>query len=233
MPASHDGEPVSSIVLLSKQDAFSQSAGRIARTALGEGILVLTGQTASAPPEELDRVRPRVILSFLSPWIVPRAALAGAEIALNWHPASVEYPGIGCYNFALYEGASEYGAVCHFMAEKVDSGAIVEERRFPVFANDTVETLKLRTMVTLISMFHDMVCRIALGGRPSANGQAWSRKPFTRRELNELATIDPTMPPDEVRRRVRATTYPGYPGPQVEIGGQKFLFPAPGRKPLA
>jgi methionyl-tRNA formyltransferase len=119
------------------------------------------------------------------------------------------------------------------MAEKVDTGGIVEERRFPIFPADTIETLKLRTMVTMISMFHDTICKIALGQMPGVRELAWSRRPFTRRELDELTMIDKFMPADEVLRRIRATTYPGYPGPYIEIGGEKFFFPVSDRKPLA
>ena len=221
------------IVLFSKLDRFSQAAAHIARTVLGEDVVVVTGRAGDPLPEAVGSLTARVILSFLSPWIVPQALVRRAQIALNWHPASRGYPGIGCYNFALYEEAREYGAVCHYMTEKVDSGAIVEERRFPVFASDSVETLKLRTMVTMLSMFHDTICLMASGATPQPSDLSWSRKPFTRKELNALAVIVPSMSADEIRRRVRAMTYPGYPGARVEIGGQAFFYPVPAREPLA
>ena len=59
------------------------------------------------------------IVSYLSRWVVPDALLKRArKAAINFHPASPEYPGIGCNNFALYENASEYGVTCHHMAPK-------------------------------------------------------------------------------------------------------------------
>ena len=58
--------------------------------------------------------------------------------AINFHPASPEYPGTGCNNFALYENAGEYGVTCHYMAPKADTGKIIKVKRFPVFANDDV-----------------------------------------------------------------------------------------------
>lgn len=221
------------VVLLCKQDRFSQAATRVARTVLGEQVVVLCGRTGDPAPEPLAQMEAATVLSFLSPWIVPASVLRRAEIALNWHPASRDYPGIGCYNFALYDEAREYGAVCHCMAEKVDTGAIVEERRFPLFASDTVETLKLRTLITLLSMFHDTLCMLAAGRRPPACALQWSRAPYTRRQLNELAALDRTMPAEELRRRIRATTYPGYPAPQAGIDSQGFFAPVPDGEPLA
>jgi len=222
------------VVLLSKQDPFSEMAGRVARTAFGDAVLWLPGRRGDPVPPELGAHTFRVVLSFLSPWIVPGKVLRGAQVALNWHPASREYPGTGCYNFALYEGALEYGAVCHWMAEVPDTGEIVEERRFPVWPQDSVETLKLRTMIVMLAMFQDMVCKLVVGAAPPpSKGSAWSRKPFKRRDLEQLNVIDPTMSDEEVRRRVRAMTYPGHPGPHVVVAGERFVVPVPDRKPLA
>jgi methionyl-tRNA formyltransferase len=221
------------VVVFSKSDEFSQRAIQIARVAFGGQLVCFSGKFGDPFPEDVGPIKADIILSFLCPWVLPKSILEKAAIALNWHPASTDYPGIGCYNFALYHGVTEYGATCHYMAEKVDTGGVVEERRFPVFDSDTVETLKLRTMVTMTSMFHDTVCRLASGWKPPLCGASWSRRPFTRREFNELSVIDATMSADEVKRRIRATTYPGYPGPHVVVGGEKFILPIPDRKPLA
>ena len=51
--------------------------------------------------------------------------------------------------------------------------------------------------------------------------ERWTRPPFTRVQFEALRRIDPGMPADEVRRRVRATDYPPY-GPYVELHGFKF-----------
>jgi methionyl-tRNA formyltransferase len=220
-------------ILLSKDDRFSRLAADIAGALLGERLTCYSGRVGDVFPVEAAQCKDAVILSFLSPWIVPKSVLTQVQVALNWHPASRDYPGIGCYNFALYEDALEYGAVCHEMLAKVDTGSIVEERRFPVLASDSVETLKLRTMVTMLSMFHDAVGLFAKGEVPSPCGLSWSRPPFKREQLEALTIIEPTMTPEEVRRRIRATTYPGYPGPRLEIAGETFLFPTPNRPPLA
>jgi methionyl-tRNA formyltransferase len=220
------------VILFSKQDEFSQKAMQMAKVVFGDGLRCFSGRVGDVLPKDIGH-EPEIILSFLSPWILPKYIIQLTDIALNWHPASSNYPGIGCYNFALYDEAAEYGATCHYMAEKVDTGGIVEERTFPTFRSDTVETLKLRTMVTMTAMFHDTICKIASGWKPPLCGKSWSRRPFTRKELDGLATIDVNMSADEVRRRIRATTYPGYPGPSIELGGEKFFFPVQDRKPLA
>jgi methionyl-tRNA formyltransferase len=224
---------VEDIILLAKQDGFSKQAVTVAEILFGPRLKAFTGQVGDPLPEEVAEGRPRFLISFLSPWIVPAAVLDRAGTALNFHPGSTDYPGIGCYNFALYEEAQRFGAVCHHMLAKVDTGAIVEERVFPVLPTDCVETLKYRTMVTMLAMLHDIGSLISIGAELPAAPTQWTRRPFTRREMEALKRIEPDMPAAEVRRRVRATTYPGYPGPYVAVGEERFYAPAPQRPAIA
>lgn len=218
-------------MLLSKNDVWSQQAARITQVAF-PGARCESGTRHDPFPLGAGDV-PACLLSFLSPWIVPPAVLARYSPAINFHPGSARYPGIGCYNFALYENASEYGAVAHHMAAAVDTGALVEERAFPIFRNDTVETLKLRTMVVMLAMFHDIVTALACGAPLPATQSRWQRPPFTRRELDALTVVTSDMDGAEIARRVRATTYPGYPGAAIELGGVPFAAPVPCREPFA
>ena len=221
------------VILLAKTESFSRQAQALAEIAFGDRLRSFLGIVGDPLPEAVAEARPAVLLSFLSPWIVPQAVLGNCATAINFHPASVDYPGIGCYNFALYEEAPEFGAVCHHMLAKVDTGKVIEERRFPIFPADTVETLKLRTMVTMLAMFHDICSLIATGRELPVAERQWTRRPFTRREMNALKVIEPDMAPEEVARRIRAGTYPGYPGPSVTVGGHQFFYPVPQRPPLA
>ena len=219
------------IILFAKRTWFSQQAVAIARALFNDELEVFTGDVGDPLPEFDGPVD--FLISFLSPWIVPKSMLDRCGIAINFHPGSSDYPGIGCYNFALYEEAAEFGVVCHHMWRRVDTGPIIEERRFPIFPQDTVESLKLRTMVTMLSMFHDVVCQIAQNHNLSAPEIRWQRRPFTRREMEALKELTHSMEAAEIARRVRATTYPGYPGPFMTSDGETAFFPVPERAPLA
>lgn len=220
------------VTLLSKKDEWSLKAGALATAALGDRLRWIPGSRGEPFPDPLDPAS-RVLVSFLSPWIVPAAVLGHHHVSINFHPASTDYPGIGCYNFALYEGAATYGSVCHHMAPRVDSGAIVDERRFEVSDGDSVETLKLRTMVVMLAQFHDIIYTIAAGRPLPEAGTAWTRKPFTRRQLDALCVLTPDMAPEEMSRRIRAVTYPRFPGAELHVNGQVFTAPVPDRAPLA
>ena len=42
----------------------------------------------------------------------------------------------------------------------------------------------------------------------------WQRKPFTRKQLNDLCKLSNSMNEEEINKRIKATTFPGKPGPE-------------------
>ncbi len=211
-----------SILFLSKTTDWCRLAEHYLRTNIRD-VGSFTGERGEGLPSAAGDWSGDYVISFVSPWIVPASLLSRARLAaLNFHPGPPEYPGIGCYNFALYDEVSEYGVTCHHMAPKVDSGAIAAVRRFPVLPTDTVETLKDRSMVTMLQLFYEVVSAIASGADLPASDERWQRRPYTRRELEELGRVTPEMDAREVHRRVRAMRFPGYPGAFIDIAGVTF-----------
>lgn len=211
-----------SILLLSKDTLWCHAAERFVRALVPEVVVCAGGRSDPLPGETVEWTGDYII-SFLSPWIVPPDVLARARVAaLNFHPAPPEYPGIGCYNFALYDGVDGYGVTCHHMAARVDSGPLVRVARFPVFPGDTVELLKERSMVFLLQLFYEVIATIVAGQPLPVSAESWTRRPYTRRELDALCRITPDMPRGEIDRRIRATTFPSAPGPYLEIGDRRF-----------
>jgi methionyl-tRNA formyltransferase len=220
------------VVLLTKADRFSQEAQAFALS-LWPSLRIAQGAVGDPRPPAL-MASADVLISFLSPWIITADELARFDTAINFHPASTDYPGSGCYNFALYKEASEYGATCHHMLPNVDTGRVILERRFPVLAEDSVETLKLATMETMLGMFRDISALIARDEPLPKAPTHWTRKPYTFRELEALKVIAPDMPADEIARRLRATIYPGFPGPVMRHpDGTCLPFPMPKRPAVA
>lgn len=182
------------------------------------------GKWGDPLPENVRRWEGDYIVSYLSRWVIPEDLLQRAhKAAINFHPASPEYPGIGCNNFALYEDAKEYGTTCHHMATKVDSGKIVEVKRFPVYPQDDVATLLKRTYEHMIALFFEIAGLMAEGKELPVSPETWTRKPFTRKQFNELFKITPDMSQDEIAHRVRAVSFGQY-QPYIELQGYKFEY---------
>ena len=165
------------------------------------------------------------LISFLSPWIIPEHFLTKAKYALNFHPAPPKYPGTGCYNFAIYNQENEYGATCHHMESKVDTGNIIQVKLFPMYPEDTVYTLKNRTMDHMLQLFYEILDLIKKNQPLPTSELHWQRLPYKRKELVELCRITKDMSEQEISRRLQATYFPGARDlPFIEIVGKKFIL---------
>ena len=175
-------------------------------------------------PENIGRCDCDYIISYLSTWVIPEYILKNAKVAsINFHPGSPDYPGVGCSNFALYENSMEYGVTCHHMALKIDTGTIISFKTFPISPSDTVATLTSRTYDHQLVLFYDVMAVILNGEQLPKSEKQWQRRAFTRKELDELARITPSMSKDEIARRIRATSYNKW-QPILKIHGFEFEF---------
>lgn len=180
------------------------------------------GEWGDPWPSEIDSWRGDLLISYLSRWVFPDAALKNAKVAaINFHPAPPEYPGIGCNNLALYEEASEYGVTCHHMAPKVDTGAIIGVKRFPVFDTDDVASLLARTYDYQLILFYEVLSQVLSGKDLPTSDEQWKRAPITRREFQNIAKITLEMPMAEVAKRIRATKFGDW-KPTIEFQGFTF-----------
>lgn len=204
-----------------KDDAHCLSALRFIESNFDDVISRLGGWGEPFPADVKDW-EGEYVISYLSRWVVPEAVINNAAMAaINFHPASPEYPGIGCNNFALYDNAPEYGVTCHHMAREVDTGGIIAVKRFPIFPTDSVATLLDRTYQFQLVLFYEVIGRIIKGDPLPRSSETWKRQPFTRSEFNRLGLIDPEMSDEEIARRIRATSFSPW-QPRIEINGHTF-----------
>lgn len=73
---------------------------------------------------------------------------AYANRIVNIHPSLLpEFKGLRAWEQALAADVAETGCTVHFVNRDVDAGEIIEQRRVPVLAGDTAETLHARIQV--------------------------------------------------------------------------------------
>jgi methionyl-tRNA formyltransferase len=187
-------------------------------------VTAFLGKWGDKLPGETKEWSGDFIISYLSRWIVPEYLLERARLAaFNFHPGSPDYPGIGCLNFALYDESPDYGVTCHHMSSQVDTGGIIAVKRFPIFASDDVASLLSRTHDIQLTLFFAVLSGLLQGKPLPQSNETWTRQPYTRKEFNQLMTIQPDMTPEEISRRVRATSFGVY-QPVVDLHGFKFQF---------
>jgi methionyl-tRNA formyltransferase len=213
-----------SILFLAKRKPFADDAAELIMLHFKETDIIF-GELNDPFPEHILKKKYRYVISYISPWIVPKNVLENSQVAaVNFHPGPPEYPGIGCTNFALYNCEKEFGITVHHMKENVDSGEVIMVERFPIFDNDTVYSLTQRCYAYIYIAFIKFISLIVSEKPLPRSTEQWTKKPYTRRELNELCVITADMPKEEVLKRIRATTYPGAPGPFIEIFGHIFDY---------
>ncbi|MBO6947480.1 MAG: hypothetical protein JJ855_05820 [Rhodospirillales bacterium] len=146
------------------------------------------------------------LIAFLTSVIVPEAYLDQLPgPAYNFHPGPPEYPGSYVAGFAIYEGAKTFGVTLHEMAAKVDTGPIVEVRRFPVEETWKFQDLEVEAFRQVVQLFTDYAEHMATDDTPLKSGvEPWTGRPRTRAEAEKLKEIEADMSEEEIVRRYRA-----------------------------
>jgi methionyl-tRNA formyltransferase len=210
------------VLFLSKKDnVFAQRAADFINNHCCHPLVFSGDRKEPLPPEVLNW-KGDLMISFISSWVFPKQLLDNAAYAaINFHPGSPEYPGTGCTNFAIYNGEKEYGVTCHHMKASVDSGDIIAVRRFPLKETDKVYEVTQHCYKLIEEMFYEIMnCILQHKPLPLSN-EKWKRKPYTRKQLNELCEIRPEMSKEEIEKRIKATTYK-YPWAFTKIGDRVF-----------
>ena len=188
-------------------DSYSKTAADYVQLHFKNSVIVYSKRTDPFPGY-LDQWEGDIIISYLAQWIIPDSLLKKAKnVAINFHPGPPDYPGIGCTNFAVYNKEKEFGITCHHMLAKVDSGSIIEVRRFPVFESDTVFSITQRCYNEILHLFYTLISDLLISKTLPQSSESWTRKPYTRKQLNVLCELRPDMEKEEIDLRIKATTY--------------------------
>ncbi|MDI5937263.1 formyltransferase family protein, partial [Micromonospora sp. DH15] len=108
------------------------------------------------------------LFSIVNFRILPGAVLELPRVAaVNFHDGPLpRYGGSNVAAWALYEGASRHAATWHRMTERVDAGAVLLERWFPIRTHSTALSLTYETAEVGIALFADLVPHVAAGTLP-------------------------------------------------------------------
>jgi len=188
-------------------------------------VKIFLGEREDKFPIEAGYYPPDILISYMSPWIVPEEILNKTKLwNINFHPGPSSYPGVGCTNFALYNREKMYGVVVHLMEKKVDSGRIIAVKRFPILETDNVYSLTIKSYGFLLSLFFEILDYIIKNNTLPECDEKWTKTPYTRKNLEELCLITSNMSEEELKRRVKATQFPGKPGAYIKLYKYKFEY---------
>ena len=146
------------------------------------------------------------LISMLTDVIVPENILSGLDWpAYNFHPGPPEYPGSHAASFAVYYDADGFGVTLHEMAAQVDSGPIIEVRRYDMPPTKKFINVEMIAFEKLMEMFRDHAKHLACDDAPLPHsGEQWIGPKRTKAEAKRLSVIEADLTEDEINRRYRA-----------------------------
>ncbi len=148
------------------------------------------------------------------------------QVAVNLHLAPLpEYRGCNQFTFAILDEVEEFGATIHILDEKVDSGDIIFESRFPIPDHCYVKELYEKTIIEGICLFQDNAGNIIQGDYLQVRQVDLVKERGTsfhfRNEIDKIKEIDLKWDSEKIERYIRATTFPPFDPPFSMIEGKK------------
>ena len=159
------------------------------------------------------------ILCFRCYNVLPETLLERAgTAALNFHPAPPEYPGSGSCNWALYNGDLEFGVTLHHMNGQIDASEIIEVRRFPILAQENLDSLVQRSREHAYDFFIETVDRLSSDSfdfhtylTSGTSAERWAGKARRIAAIDKLQRVSPDISEKELARIIRATHTKKFP----------------------
>lgn len=155
--------------------------------------------------------------------------------AINFHGGPLpDYQGAFSYNFAFLNDEKEYGITCHFLAEQIDRGDIIEVLRFPYdFKNGSVKELVELSSQHLYELFQKIYTRFKDGEEVLGTPQRGPGRYYSRQDFEREKEVHSEESEELALRRIRAFWYPPYEGAYLRLGGEKvYLVPEAAYKAL-
>ncbi len=168
------------------------------------------------------------IFSFRNYIIIPEKLLKKVNIAaINFHPGSPKYRGIGCLNYAVLNKEKTYGVTAHLIDKKIDNGKILKIKKFSINRKKSLDKILTQThkeLYNLVIYFINLIIANKFNLKKMVkNNQKniWTDKIYTKNDLEKLYNIDPRITKIKFNDILRATIYKKF-KPHVNLFGKQF-----------
>ena len=193
--------------------------------------IIFSNKRGEEIPEQALKWSGDFIFSYKNYWLLPDNLLKSAKVmALNFHPATPQFPGSGSYSWALYENSKFFGITVHLMNQKFDNGKILDVYSFPVEEGETVENLIDKTSNFSVAIFQKFLKKLSnmttnqmqkMISEPSRFN--WARQARTIKDIDNMSKLNIHLTSEELSRRIRAFHFEKFPV-FLEHKGFKFKY---------
>ena len=164
------------------------------------------------------------LISFLNSMYIDKSVRKKIKInSFNFHPGPPEYPGFGCYNFALLDKVNLYGSTIHIMNDKFDSGKIVNVKKFKFsYKKFNLEKLIRKTHENIIKQAKDFINDIQNNKLKIRSNLKWKKKAYTKKEFENARKINLKDSKKIILNKIKAFSYKNYESVYLNFKGLKF-----------
>ena len=180
--------------------------------------------------KKLEKIKFDYIFCFRSFYILKKKLINNCKkAAINFHPGTPKYRGIGCVNFALYNDEKFYGCTAHIVNQKIDYGKILDVRKFKLKKKDTVQSCLKRTHKIMANQVFQIINLLItkdenLTKLLKKNAHIkWSKKLTKKKDLDKLYVINKTVSKKQLKKIIRATNTNLF-KPYIPLHKKKFYF---------
>jgi methionyl-tRNA formyltransferase len=199
----------------------NQWFGSVQQLAEAQGLNIVTPETPNTPEwiGAGEALHPDFVFSFYYRYMLNKAWLAMPRLgALNIHGSLLpKYRGRAPVHWAIIHGELSTGASLHYMVEKPDAGALVDQQAVPILENDTALNVSIKVAAAAQEVLRRSLPRLIAGTAPAQTLDLASGSYFGRRRPED-GRIDWRSPARAVHDLVRAVA-PPFPGAFTEVNG--------------
>ncbi len=180
--------------------------------------------TASTYLDVINRWNPDIVLVLGWYHILPPEVLVAPPLGCVAIHASLlpKYRGMAPINWAIINGETETGVSLFYLADGIDNGDVIAQRRVPIEGNDTCATLYDKATRQSVVVLRKFLPRLANGTAPRRKQNDDEATVFPKR-TPEDGLIDWRWDSQRILNFVRAQTKP-YPGAFTEIEGRRLYI---------
>jgi methionyl-tRNA formyltransferase len=199
----------------------TQWFGSVQRLAQDHGLNVVTPDSPNTP-QWIARgaaLKPDFVFSFYYRYMLDKAWVELPRLgALNMHGSLLpKYRGRAPVHWAIIHGETTTGASLHYMVEKPDAGALVDQEAVPILENDTALQVSIKVAEAAQTVLRRSLPRLLAGTAPSQPLDLKKGSYFGRR-TPEDGRINWRWGARAIHDLVRAVA-PPFPGAFTEVNG--------------
>jgi methionyl-tRNA formyltransferase len=204
----------------------TQWFGSVRQLAEARGLRVETPDDPNSPEwiEAGAAANPDFVFSFYYRYMLGKAWLGVPRRgALNMHGSLLpKYRGRAPVHWAILNGETVTGASLHYMVEKPDAGALVDQQSVPILENDTALDVSLKVAAAAEQVLRRSLPALA-AGRAEARPLDLGAGSYFGRRRPEDGRIDWRCAARTVHDLVRAVA-PPFPGAFTEVNGCRLAI---------